>query len=372
LPYPSRVVATRKRPVMLLTSDSSFMFHIADWRPRASKAAAGVRCGVDHQWVRSRRLQRTFAQPSRSPVCTWSKDVRFDKVAEASAVTANTGKGRGIGPAIERAYASGKSAVVHVCIDRRRTREMPNYGEFRTCTPKAPSKKGSCHARIPEVLTSRAAVDPLRPNSFDVENRRPSRFWAISSLGPTSTWRQAARRAFTAGQQTSREQRLDLLEASSPNTRSVRATSPTQSPRNGAPPSLAAGPQVQLGSSPGDAIDVLKNFPFEEQHGATLIAKEPIACAADHAVELAAQQIRSSDPALATGCTMVLKPSEVAPFSAYIFTESLMPRRAGRCLQPVNAMAPRRRRLASHPDVDMVSFTGSTRAVRVATNALRQ
>lgn len=77
-------------------------------------------------------------------------------------------------------------------------------------------------------------------------------------------------------------------------------------------------------------------------------------------------------PALATGCTVVLKPSEVAPFSSYIFAEILaaagVP--AG-VFNLVNGDGPGvGAALASHPDIDLVSFTGSTRAgVEVARNA---
>ena len=94
----------------------------------------------------------------------------------------------------------------------------------------------------------------------------------------------------------------------------------------GAPPSLAAGPQVQLGIAHlVAAIDVLKNFSFEEQKGESLIAKEPIGvCGLITPWNWPINQIAVKVyPALATGCTVVLKPSEVAPFSAYIFAEIL-------------------------------------------------
>ncbi|WP_342749168.1 aldehyde dehydrogenase family protein [Sphingomonas fennica] len=68
-------------------------------------------------------------------------------------------------------------------------------------------------------------------------------------------------------------------------------------------------------------------------------------------------------PAIATGCTMILKPSEIAPFSAYLFAEVLdaagVP--AG-VFNLVNGGAAAGAAIASHPQVDMVSFTGSTRA----------
>ena len=123
-----------------------------------------------------------------------------------------------------------------------------------------------------------------------------------------------------------------------------------------------------------NAIDVLKNFPFEEQHGATLVIKEPIGvCGLITPWNWPINQIACKVyPALATGCTMVLKPSEVAPYSAQIFTEIVdaagVPPGVYNLVYgdgPGVGAA-----LSSHPDIDMVSFTGSTRAgVDVASNA---
>src|SRR5260370_37736911 len=92
----------------------------------------------------------------------------------------------------------------------------------------------------------------------------------------------------------------------------------------GGPASLAAGPQVHMGIGHlGTAIDVLKNFEFEEQHGTTLVVKEPIGvCGLITPWNWPINQIACKVfPALATGCTMILKPSEVAPYSAQSFTE---------------------------------------------------
>ena len=143
----------------------------------------------------------------------------------------------------------------------------------------------------------------------------------------------------------------------------------------GAPPSLAAGPQVFLGIGHlTTAIDALKNFEFSQRKGATLIAKEPIGvCGLITPWNWPINQVAVKVyPALATGCTVILKPSEVAPYSPYIFAEILdaagVPAGAFNLINgdgPGVGVA-----LASHPDIDMVSFTGSTRAgVDVATNA---
>jgi aldehyde dehydrogenase (NAD+) len=222
-------------------------------------------------------------------------------------------------------------------------------------------------------------VNPVRPNSFDVENPATEQVSGKISLGSAADVDvavTAARRAFGSWSQSSREQRLDLLEAVlAEYQKRAGDLADAVTEEMGAPPSLAAGPQVQLGLGHlVTAIDVLKNFPFEEQHGATLIVKEPIGvCGLITPWNWPLNQIAVKVyPALATGCTMILKPSEVAPFSAYIFTEILdaagVP--AG-VYNLVNGDGPGVGvALASHPDIDMVSFTGSTRAgVDVATNA---
>ncbi|HWF69603.1 MAG TPA: thiamine pyrophosphate-binding protein [Mycobacterium sp.] len=138
LPYAvgASVADGGKRPVMLLTSDSSFMFHIAELET-AARLKLPLVCvvGVDHQWgLEVGVYKRTFAQPSPQPGVHWSKDVRFDKIAEGFGCHGEyVEKEEEIGAAVKRAYASGRTAVVHVCIDpKANSEEMPNYGEFRT------------------------------------------------------------------------------------------------------------------------------------------------------------------------------------------------------------------------------------------------
>jgi acetolactate synthase I/II/III large subunit len=138
LPYAvgASVAEGRKRPVMLLTSDSAFLFHIAELETAVREGLPLV-CvvGVDHQWgLEVGVYKRTFEQPSPQPGVHWSKDVRFDKIAEGFGCHGEyVEKEDEIGPAIERAYASGKTAVVHVCIDpKANSEEMPKYDEFRT------------------------------------------------------------------------------------------------------------------------------------------------------------------------------------------------------------------------------------------------
>lgn len=222
-------------------------------------------------------------------------------------------------------------------------------------------------------------VDPLRPNAFDVENPATEQVSGKISLGSSADVDvavNAARRAFTSWSQSTREQRLDLLQAIlAEYQKRADDLADAVTEEIGAPPSLAAGPQVFLGIGHlTTAIDALKNFEFSEQKGATLIAKEPIGvCGLITPWNWPINQVAVKVyPALATGCTVILKPSEVAPYSPYIFAEILdaagVP--AG-VFNLINGDGPGVGvALASHPDIDMVSFTGSTRAgVDVATNA---
>ena len=122
-----------------------------------------------------------------------------------------------------------------------------------------------------------------------------------------------------------REERLDLLQAilSEYQKRSADLGEAV-SEEMGAPPSLGSGTQVYLGLGHlNGAIDALKNFEFEVPRGAAMIFKEPIGvCGLITPWNWPINQIACKVfPALATGCTMVLKPSEVAPYSGQIFTE---------------------------------------------------
>jgi aldehyde dehydrogenase (NAD+) len=214
-------------------------------------------------------------------------------------------------------------------------------------------------------------VDPVRPNPFDVENPATEQISGKISLGSAADVDvavNAARRAFSSWSQTTREQRLDLLQAIlAEYQKRSDDLAEAVTEEIGAPPSLAAGPQVFLGIGHlTTAIDVLKNFPFEEHKGESLIAKEPIGvCGLITPWNWPINQVAVKVyPALATGCTVILKPSEVAPYSPYIFAEILDA--AGVPAGVFNLVngdgAGVGVALASHPDIDMVSFTGSTRA----------
>ena len=108
-------------------------------------------------------------------------------------------------------------------------------------------------------------------------------------------------------------------------------------------------------------------YPFETLRGSTAILREPIGvCGLITPWNWPLYQITAKvAPALAAGCTVVLKPSELSPFSALLFAEAIQeagfPRRG---VQPRQRDGPERRARVSrsHPDIDMISITGSTRA----------
>ena len=186
----------------------------------------------------------------------------------------------------------------------------------------------------------------------------------------------AAKAAFETFSQTSREERVALLEqiiaAYSARMGEVAAVI---SQEMGAPMPLANAAQAPAGVGHFmTTLEVLKTFEFEEDIGTSHVVREPAGvCGFITPWNWPINQIACKvAPALAAGCTMVLKPSEVAPFNAILFTEILdeagVP--AG-VFNLVNGDGPTVGvALSSHPDVDMMSFTGSTRAgIEVARNA---
>jgi aldehyde dehydrogenase (NAD+) len=222
-------------------------------------------------------------------------------------------------------------------------------------------------------------VDPIEPRTLDVDNpttEQVSGRIAIGAAADVDAAVEAARKAFATWSQTTREERLAVLGAISEQYQKRAADlAEAVSEEMGAPASLAAGPQVQMGMGHlATAIEGLKKFEFEEQYGSTLVVKEPIGvCGLITPWNWPINQIACKVfPALATGCTMVLKPSEVAPYSAQIFTEIVdaagVP--AG-VFNVVYGDGPGvGTALSGHPGIDMVSFTGSTRAgIDVARNA---
>jgi aldehyde dehydrogenase (NAD+) len=186
----------------------------------------------------------------------------------------------------------------------------------------------------------------------------------------------AAKTAFPSWSASTREQRLSLLQSIVEvyQRRSVDLSA-TLTAEMGAPASLAKYAQVPAGLGHLlTAITVLKDYPFAQQRGNATVLREPAGvCALITPWNWPLNQILCKiAPALATGCTMVLKPSEVAPLNAVLVAEILdeagVPAGVFNLVQgdgpSVGSV------LSAHPDIDMVSFTGSTRAgVAVSKNA---
>ena len=126
----------KQRPGMLLTSDSSFLFHVGELEVAVRKnLPLVIVVGVDFQWgLEVGVYKRTFGHGTKETGVHWSDKVRFDKIAEGfGAAGEYVEKAADIGPAIERAYARGGCTVIHVPIDpAANSEEMPNYSEFRT------------------------------------------------------------------------------------------------------------------------------------------------------------------------------------------------------------------------------------------------
>ena len=178
----------------------------------------------------------------------------------------------------------------------------------------------------------------------------------------------AARRAFQSWSRTTPEYRAELL------TRLISILEDRTelfaeciTAEMGAAISYARAAQVPLAiAHVKTSREVLLSFPFLEQRGHTAIVREPIGvCSLITPWNWPLFQITAKvSPALAAGCTVVLKPSELAPLDALLFAEAV--EEAGfpaGVFNLVNGDGPVvGQRMASHPDVDMVSITGSTRA----------
>lgn len=222
-------------------------------------------------------------------------------------------------------------------------------------------------------------VDPVTPKTLDVINPANEEVAGHISLGSEADVDKAvkaAQKAFETYSQTTREERIELLERIIVEyQKRYEDMAKAITEEMGAPSWLAQRAQAAMGiGHVQTAVEVLKNYKFEEDRGTTRLVKEPIGvCGFITPWNWPVNQIACKvAPALATGCTMVLKPSEVAPFSGYIWTEILhaagVP--AG-VFNMVNGDGPTvGAAISSHPGVDMVSFTGSTRAgIEVAKNA---
>ncbi|MFO7704336.1 MAG: aldehyde dehydrogenase family protein [Halopseudomonas sp.] len=216
-------------------------------------------------------------------------------------------------------------------------------------------------------------VKPKGEQTLDVINPATEEVAATIALGnkeDVDLAVAAARQAFETYSQTSREERIALLEKIlAVMTRRQPDLAKAISIEMGAPAKLAKTAQAPSGIGHfSAALEALKEFKFEEEIDTTLVVKEPIGvCGLITPWNWPLNQMSCKvAPALATGCTMVLKPSEVAPLSGLILAEIL--EEAGvpaGVFNLVNGDGPTvGAAMSAHPGIDMMSFTGSTGAGR--------
>ena len=214
-------------------------------------------------------------------------------------------------------------------------------------------------------------VDPAEPKEMEVLNPATEEAIATISMGSKADVDKAvaaAKEAFKTFSQTTKEERMALIQ------KIVEAyqarydeVAEAISDEMGAPLWLAKAAQAAMGVAHfGTTLQVLKDYEFEEVKGTTLLRKEPVGvCGLITPWNWPINQIVCKvAPALAAGCTMVLKPSEIAPINAHLLAEIMhdagVP--AG-VFNLVDGDGPGvGEAMSSHPDIDMMSFTGSTRA----------
>jgi len=222
-------------------------------------------------------------------------------------------------------------------------------------------------------------VEPANKKMMDVINPSTEDVCAQIAIGNEHDVDRAAiaaKNAFSSYGFSSVEERIEILQAiiSSFKNR-YNDIADAISEEMGAPTQLAQKGQTGSGLAHFKAAaDLLNNFPFEHKEGSSLIVKEPIGvCGLITPWNWPLNQIACKvAPAVAVGCTVILKPSEVAPLSAYVFSEVMheagLPKGVFNMINGDGAGVGTA--LSKHPLVDMVSFTGSTRAgALVAKNA---
>ena len=217
-------------------------------------------------------------------------------------------------------------------------------------------------------------VDPIKKNDFDVINPCNEDPCAVISLGSTEDTNRAvkaAKTAFETWKETSKEERIKLLEnLLTIYKKRFNEMAEAISLEMGAPMDWSNDVQTASGRDHlEDFILRLKNFNFEEhfdEKSNNHICYEPIGvCGLITPWNWPINQIALKvAPAFATGCTMILKPSEIAPLSGVLFAEMIdeagFPKGVFNLVNGDGAGVGTD--ISSHPDIDMVSFTGSTRA----------
>jgi len=220
-------------------------------------------------------------------------------------------------------------------------------------------------------------IEPAKKNDFEVINPSNEEVCAIISLGSKEDVDKAtksAKIAFESWKETSKEDRIKLLEKLlAVYKKRFKEMTEAISMEMGAPMDWSSNVQNASGQAHlEDFILRLKNFNFDEQFDSKSnnhICYEPIGvCGLITPWNWPINQIALKVvPALATGCTMILKPSEIAPLSGMLFAEMIdeagFPQGVFNLINGDGAGVGTI--LSGHPDIDMVSFTGSTRAGRL-------
>ena len=216
-----------------------------------------------------------------------------------------------------------------------------------------------------------AWVDPVAAKTRSVVNPATEQVLydiALGSAADVDNAVVAARRAFETFSVTSREQRVALLtkiiEVYKSRAKDLGAAI---SDEMGAP--LAFAEKFQVGAGLGHivaALDILKTYSFDEPVGNAMVVREPIGVVGmitpwNWPLNQIACKVA---PALAAGCTMILKPSEFTPSSALIFAEILHDAGVPNgVFNLINGLGPDvGAAMSAHAGIDMISFTGSTRA----------
>ena len=214
-------------------------------------------------------------------------------------------------------------------------------------------------------------IDPATPKALDVINPASERPFARISMGASADVDRAvaaARRAFETFAWTSRDERLALLEKIIQVYKAhYDEIAEAISREMGAPLSLSKNSQAAIGLGHlKQMVKVLKDYEFERVDGTNTIVREPIGVVGMITPwnwpmnQIACKVV----PALAAGCTMVLKPSEIAPISgllwAQVMDEAGVPAGVFNLINGDGVSVGEA--MSSHPGIDMMSFTGSTRA----------
>src|SRR5882757_6218571 len=216
-----------------------------------------------------------------------------------------------------------------------------------------------------------AWVDPVVKKSTPVVNPATEEAMYEVALGSKADVDKAvvaAKRAFLSFSQTSREDRIALFEKIIEIYKGrMKDIGAAVSDEMGAP--LPMAERLQAGAGLGhiaSTLEVLKNYHFEENLGTAVVLREPVGVVGmitpwNWPLNQIACKVA---PALAAGCTMILKPSEFTPSSALIFAEILHEAGVPKgVFNLINGLGPEvGAAMSEHPEIDMISFTGSTRA----------